>query len=69
MTPFHPQPRAPVSPKKRAGEGCDGFDIYRLDCAVDALRDARLSQSDRAELARISLNLTDLMEAPNGHAH
>ena len=39
-----------------------GFDLYRLDCAVDALRDARLSQSDRAELARIAANLADLME-------
>jgi len=46
-----------------------GFDLYRLDCAVDALRDATLSQSDRAALARISLNIIDLMETYDGHAH
>lgn len=39
-----------------------GFDIYLLDNAVDALRDAHLSQSDRAELARIAANLADIME-------
>lgn len=43
-------------------EGVVGFDLYRLDCAVDALRDAHLSQSDRAELARIAANLADIME-------
>lgn len=39
-----------------------GFDLYRLDCAVDALRDQRLSHNDRAELARIAANLADIME-------
>lgn len=54
--------KAPVSPKKRAGEGCEGFDLYRLDCAVDALRGQTLSRNDRAELARIAANLADIME-------
>ena len=40
----------------------DGFDLYRLDCAVDALRGQGLSQNDRAELARIAANLADIME-------
>lgn len=39
-----------------------GFDLFRLDCAVDALRHANLSQHDRAELARIAANLADIME-------
>lgn len=69
MTP-HPfiHGRAGSDPKKALPEA-DGFDIYKLDCAVDALRDVTLSADDRAELARIFHNLTDLMEAHNGHAH
>lgn len=47
----------------------DGFDLFRLDCAVDALRDVQINPDDRAELARIYQNLTDLMETQNGHAH
>lgn len=69
MTQFHPQPKAPRQPNKLAGEGGTGFDLYRLDCAVDAIRAATLTTTDRAELARISLNLTDIMETYDGHAH
>lgn len=39
-----------------------GFDLFRLDCAVDAIRDAHLSADDRAELARIAANLADILE-------
>ncbi|MDM8352865.1 hypothetical protein [Brevundimonas diminuta] len=38
-----------------------GFDVYRLDSAVDALRGADLS-NHRDELTRIAGNLADLME-------
>lgn len=40
----------------------DGFDLYRLDCAVDALRAATLTTTDRIELARIAANLAAFME-------
>ena len=39
-----------------------GFDLYRLDCAVDALRAATLTTTDRIELARIAANLAAFME-------
>lgn len=42
--------------------GFAGFDLYRLDCAVDALRAATLTATDRTELARIAANLADIME-------
>jgi hypothetical protein len=42
--------------------GAAGFDLYRLDCAVDALRTATLTATDRTELARIAANLADIME-------
>ena len=42
--------------------GFDGFDLYRLDCAVDALRAATLTTTDRIELARIAANLAAFME-------
>ncbi|WP_312126071.1 hypothetical protein [Brevundimonas sp.] len=38
-----------------------GFDLYRLDCAVDALKGQDLSHH-QAELARIVSNLLDLLE-------
>ena len=57
------------SPTGKAGVGANnppsgvaGFDLYRLDCAVDALRAAVLTATDRAELARIAAKLADLME-------
>lgn len=57
----------PLSFHHRAGEVANnpssdvGFDIHRLDCAVDALRGADLS-AHREELTRILVNLLDLME-------
>ena len=42
--------------------------LHRLDCEIDALRGEDLS-AYRAVLARLSLNLTDIMETTNGHAH
>lgn len=71
----HAQPlssaaRAPAVPNKPVGDGADeypfaadpvGFDVYRLDSAVDALRGADLS-TYRDELTRIAGNLADLME-------
>lgn len=44
------------------------YDVFRLDCAVDALRDADLSPY-REELIRIRDNLDNLMETANGNAH
>lgn len=38
-----------------------GFDVFRLDCAVDALRGQDISQH-RQELARVAANLLDLLE-------
>lgn len=47
-----------------------GFDLYRLDCAADALiAGPPLSRAEQQELARIIENLTALKETPNGHAH
>lgn len=55
--------RAGSDPNKALPEAAPrGFDLYRLDCAVDALRGADLSHNDRAELARIAANLADIME-------
>ena len=61
--------RATQSSTGKAGVGANnppsdaaGFDLYRLDCAVDALRAATLTTTDRIELARIAANLADLME-------
>lgn len=68
MTPQPSTAKASVRANNPADDGC-GFDLYRLDCAVDALKGQTLSQSDRAELARISLNIIDLMETYDGHAH
>jgi hypothetical protein len=60
---------ATQSPTGKAGRAAKnplsdaaGFDLYRLDCAVDALRASVLTATDRAELARIAAKLADLME-------
>lgn len=63
--------RAPVSANNGAGDGLTfraddpaglEYDVFRLDCAVDALKGADLTPY-RAELARIAHNLADLLLA------
>ena len=66
---LHQSPTAGTGVSLTSAPDAAGFDLFRLDCAVDALRGQNLSHNDRAELARISQNLIDLMEAHNGHAH
>ena len=44
------------------------YDVFRLDCAVDALKGADLSPH-ASTLQRIASNLNDLMEKTYGHAH
>lgn len=63
----------PYCAKGDACDWCDGtgsmlaedfaveFDLYRLDCAVDALKGADLTQH-REAIRRIADNLRDLME-------
>jgi hypothetical protein len=63
----------PYCTKGEACDWCDGtgsmlaedfaveFDLHRLDCAVDALKGADLTQH-REALARIASNLADLLE-------
>lgn len=62
--------RAPAVPNKPVGDGADeypftadpvGFDVYRLDIAVDALRGADIS-NHRDELTRIAANLADIVD-------
>lgn len=44
------------------------YDLFRLDCAVDALRGTDLTGHGEM-IARIQSNLNDLMETQHGYAH
>lgn len=59
MTTLSPTARASDRANNPAGDAVE-FDLFRLDCAVDALRGADLSPF-RPELRRIADNLNDMI--------